>query len=46
MFRQTPDPLNIWRGTPFRADAFVGLSDADEVEKLIEGLARRRSVSV
>ncbi len=46
MFRKIPDPLNIWRGTPFRADAFVGLRDADEVEKLIETFSRRRSVSV
>jgi hypothetical protein len=46
MFRKIPDPLNIWRGTPFRADAFVGLSDADEVEKLIEGFTHRQSVNV
>lgn len=46
MFRKTPDPLNFWRGTPFRADAFVGLSDADAVQKLIEAASHRRSVSV
>ena len=46
MFRRTPDPLNIWRGTPFRADAFVGLSDADKVQKLIEAFSHRRSVDV
>ena len=46
MFRKTPDPLNFWRGTPFRADAFVGLSDADKVQKLIEGFSRRRGVVV
>jgi hypothetical protein len=46
MFRKTPDPLNLWRGTPFRADAFVGLSDADEVQKLVEAFSHRRSVSV
>ena len=33
MFRKTLDPFNFWRGTPFRADAFVGLSDADNVQK-------------
>jgi hypothetical protein len=46
MFRKTPDPLNIWRGTPFRADAFLGLSDADKVQKLIEGFSHRRGVVV
>jgi hypothetical protein len=46
MFRKTPDPLNIWRGTPFRADAFVGLSDADQVQKLIEAFSHRRSAVV
>jgi hypothetical protein len=46
MFRKTPDIFNSWRGTPFRADAFVGLRDADQVEKLIEGFSHRRSVSV
>lgn len=35
MFRKTPDPMNIWRGTPFKADAFVGIKDVEEVEKLI-----------
>jgi hypothetical protein len=38
--------LNIWRGMPFRADAFVGLRDADEVEKLIENFSHRPSVNV
>jgi hypothetical protein len=46
MFRKTPDPLNLWRGTPFRADAFVGLSDADKVQKLIEAFSHRRSAVV
>ena len=46
MFRKTPDPLSLWRGTPFRADAFVGLSDADKVQKLVEAFSHRRSVSV
>jgi hypothetical protein len=32
--------------TPLRADAFVGVRDADKVEKLIEGFAHRRSVNV
>ena len=46
MFRKTPDPLNLWRGTPFRADAFVGLSDADKVQKLIEACSHRRGAVV
>ena len=46
MFRKTLDPFNFWRGTPFRADAFFGLSDADNVQKLIEAFSHRRSVSV
>src|ERR1700693_3163069 len=46
MFRKTPDILNFWRGTPFRADAFVGLSDADKVQKLIEAFSHRRSAVV
>ena len=46
MFRKTLDPLNFWRGTPFRADAFVGLSDADKVQKLIEASSHRRNVVV
>jgi hypothetical protein len=46
MFRKTPDPLNLWRGTPFRADAFVGLSDVDQVQKLVEAFSHRRGVSV
>jgi hypothetical protein len=46
MFRKTPDILNVWRGTPFRADAFVGLSDADKVQELVEAFSHRRSVSV
>jgi hypothetical protein len=46
MFRKTPDILNFWRGTPFRADAFVGLSDADKVQKLIEAFSHRRNVVV
>ena len=46
MYRKTPDPLNFWRGTPFRADAFLGLSDAAKVEKLVEGFSHRRSVKV
>ncbi len=41
MFRKTPDVLNIWRGTPFRADAFVGLSDADKVQRLVEGFGHQ-----
>jgi hypothetical protein len=45
MFRKTPDPLNVWRGTPFRADAFVGLSDADKVQKLIEAFSRRGEIA-
>lgn len=35
MFRKTPAPWNFWRGTPFKADAFVGIKDVEEVEKLI-----------
>ena len=46
MFRKTLDPFNFWRGTPFRVDAFVGLSDADNVQKLIEAFSHRRSISV
>jgi hypothetical protein len=46
MFRKTVDPFNVWRGTPFRTDAFVGLSDADQVQKLVEASSHRRSVSV
>jgi hypothetical protein len=46
MFRKTPDFLNLWRGTPFRADAFVGLSDAGKVQKLIEAFSHRRSAVV
>jgi hypothetical protein len=46
MFRKTPDIFNFWRGTPFRADAFVGLSDADTVQKLVEGFSHRRNVVV
>ena len=46
MFRKTLDPFNFWRGTPFRVDAFVGLSDADNVQKLIEAFSHHRSVSV
>ena len=46
MFRKTTDPFNIWRGTPFRADAFLGLSDADNVQKLVEGFSHQRSVVV
>jgi hypothetical protein len=46
MFRKTPDFLNLWRGTPFRADAFLGLSDADKVQELIEAFSHRRGVVV
>lgn len=46
MFRKTRDPLNFWRGTPFRADAFVGIRDADHVEKLIEKLSHHRAEQV
>jgi hypothetical protein len=46
MFHKTPDIMNLWRGTPFRADAFVGLSDADKVQKLIETFSHRRSAVV
>jgi hypothetical protein len=46
MFHKTPDILNLWRGTPFRADAFVGLSDADKVQELIEAFSHRRSAVV
>lgn len=35
MFRKTPAPWNFWRGTPFKADAFVGIKDIEKVEKLI-----------
>ena len=46
MYRKTPDVFNMWRGPPFRADAFVGLSDADKVQKLIEAASHRRSETV
>ena len=29
-------PWEIWRGTPFHAEAFLGIKDADEVEALIK----------
>lgn len=46
MYRKTPDPFSIWRGTPFRADAFLGLREAAPIVKLVEKFSRRKSVKV
>ena len=45
MFRKTPAPWNLWRGTPFKADAFVGIKRAGDVERLIRGLRPDLSVN-